>query len=275
MTMRRLLSLLAFSAMSFGCTQTRVDPAALSSQPAPSYTLERFRDEAKLADGVDTLVFDNPYGEITVRQTSAGAVAWQGVEQRIGERPRIARIEPFHEGKRQGVRIRYPGVNPAHPANPRLGRVDLYVFVPSGYSIDLKSDFGLISVRKLDDDVRARSRTGMIVVANRGSFDLESESGELRAFAMQGLEDAPSRLHTSGNIIVDVPVFDDILVDARSGGEFRSNVQLDSKLTDAQGVTQALFTHGTQKHRLTVEGGRSVILQALVNPIPDDGDADD
>lgn len=275
MTMRRLLSVLAFSAISFGCTQTRVDPATSRSEPAPPFQLERFRDEAKIADGVETLVFDNPYGEITVRQTSAGAVAWQGVEQRIGEQPRIARIEPFHEGKRQGVRIRYPGVNPDHPANPRLGRVDLYVFVPSSYKLDLKSDFGIISVRKLDDDVRARSRTGMIVVANRGSFDLESESGELRAFAMQGLEDAPSRLHTSGNIIVDVPVFDDILVEARSGGEFRSDVQLDSKRTDAHGITHARFSHGTQKHRLTIDGGNSVILQALDKPIPDDGDADD
>lgn len=275
MTIRRLLSVLAFGAMSFGCTQTRVDPVALRSEPAPPYALERFRDETKIVDGVDTLVFDNPYGEITVRQTSAGAVAWQGVEQRIGERPRIARIEPFHESKRQGVRIRYPGVDPDHPADPRLGRVDLYVFVPSGYSIDLKSDFGIISVRKLDDPVRARSRTGMIVVANRGSFDLESESGELRAFAMQGLEDGPSRLHTGGNIIVDVPVFDDILVEARSGGEFRSEVQLDSKTTDAHGVTHARFTHGTKKHRLTVEGGKSVILQALDKPIPNDGEADD
>lgn len=275
MTMRRLLSVLAFSAVAFGCTQSRPDPTASRSEPPPPYTLERFRDEAKIFEGVDTLVFDNPYGEITVRQTSAGAVAWQGVEQRIGEQPRIARIEPFQEGKRQGVRIRYPGVNPDHPANPRLGRVDLYVFVPSGYKLDLKSDFGIISVRKLANDIRARSHTGMIVVANRGSFDLESATGEVRAFAMQGLNDSPSRLQTDGNIIVDVPVFDDILVDVRSKGEFRSDVPLDRKVTDAHGVIHASFSHGTQKHRLTVEGGRSVILQALNNPIPGGEDADD
>ncbi|MFZ2235962.1 MAG: hypothetical protein WAV67_06245, partial [Dokdonella sp.] len=262
--------------MAFGCGQPRPEAkASPDTATVPPYTLERFRDDAKIVAGVETLVFDNPYGEITVRQTNASAVAWQGVEQRIGERPRVARIEPFQQGKQQGVRIRYPDIKPSAPANPRQGRVDLYVFVPRGYKLDLRSDFGAITVRKVEDDVRARSRTGMIVVANRGSYDLQSQSGELRAYAMEALGDAPSRLHTSGNILVDVPVFDDIVVEATSEGEFRSDVKLDSQTVDPQGVTRARFTHGTQKHRLTAEGGHSVILQVLNKPIPEDGDADD
>ncbi|MEO7916101.1 MAG: hypothetical protein ABIR16_00535 [Dokdonella sp.] len=274
--MLHLLFSLFFAAIALGCTQPRSDTkTSMESAAVPPYTLERFRDDAKVVDGIETLVVDNPYGEITVRQTNASAIAWQGVEQRIGNKPRIARIEPFQEGKRQGVRIRYPGINPSAPVNPREGRVDLYVFVPRGHKLDLSSDFGNIMVRKIEDDVRARSRTGMIVVANRGSFDLESQSGELRAFSMEGLGDAPSRMQTSGNILVDVPIFDDIAMQATSAGEFRSEVKLDSQIVDASGVTRATFAHGNKKHRLILQGGQSVILQTLNKPIPNDNGADD
>lgn len=266
--MRRLFSLFAFSAVVLGCTQTRVDPATSRTEPPPPYTLERFRDEAKIADGVETLIFDNPYGEITVRQTSAGAVAWQGVEQRIGANPRIARIEPIFERTQQGVRIRYPGMNPDQPANPRLGRVDLYAFVPPGYSVDLRSDFGTITTRRIKDDVRARSRSGMIVVSNRGSIDAESVTGEIRAFPMQGLSIKPSRIHTGGNVLVDIPVFDDVTVEAQSGGEFRSDLEMDELSTGPDGITRASWRHGSGAHRIRLTSGSSVILQMLKNPIP-------
>lgn len=268
MMLHRFLSLLALAAISSGCLQTRVDPASSRSESTPPYTLERFRDESKIPDGIETLVFDNPYGEITVRQTSAGAVAWQGVEQRIGATPRIARVEPFREGTRQGVRVRYPGVNPDHVANPRVGRVDLYAFVPPGYMVDLRSDFGTISARRIKDDVRARSRSGMIVIANRGSIDAESESGEIRAFPMQGLSDKPSRIHTGGNVLADIPVFDDVAVEVRSGGEFRSDFAMDQQSTGPEGVTRAHWRHGNGTHKLILAGGRSVILQMLKKPIP-------
>lgn len=238
------------------------------SEPAPPYTLERFRDDAKIVDGVKTLVVDNPYGEITVRKTSASVLAWQGVEQRIGTMPRIARIEPFQDGSRQGVRVRYPGIDAKAAANPRLGRVDLYVFVPSGYLVDLRSDFGSITARKINNDIRARSRSGMIVTASRGSVDLESRTGEIRAFAMQGLGSRPSRLETQGNILADIPVFDDISVEVKAAGEFRSSFAIESESKDTRGLTIARWKHGSGAKRMILNGGASVVLQSLDQPVP-------
>ena len=266
--MQRLASLFLFSLVALGCAPTRPDPASALHAPAPPYTLERFRDDAKIVDGVQTLVVDNPYGEITVRKTSASVIAWEGVEQRIGAKPRIARIEPFHEGVRQGVRVRYPGLDPNAPANPRLGRVDLYVFVPAGYNVDLRSDFGTITARKIEDDIRARSRSGMIVTASRGSVDLESQTGEIRAFAMQGLGSKPSRLVTQGNILADIPVFDDLSVEVKAAGKFRSSFALDSQTKDTHGNTVARWKHGSGTNRMFLHSGADVVLQTLDKPIP-------
>src|SRR5690606_15250599 len=113
-------------------SSTRRDTAAqVPTTDAPVFTVERHREDRKIAEGVDTIVIDNPYGEIQVRQTRSGAIGMTGTEQRIGERPRVARLEWFHDGTRQGLRVRYDEHDPSGPpANPRLGRVDLGLFVP-------------------------------------------------------------------------------------------------------------------------------------------------
>lgn len=265
----RLSALLVIAGLLVACATPRENAVVDGAEPgkAPPYTLERFRGEAKVAEGVQAFSFDNPYGEIQVRQTTASAVAWQGVEQRIGEKPRIAQVLPFHEGDRQGVRIRYPGVDPGKPANLRLGRVDLYVFVPVGYLVDLKTDGAGINVRRIKDDVRARSRGGPITIANRGAVDAHSESGEIRAFTMQGLGDRPTRLHTGGNIIVDVPVFDDVALTAWSAGELQSEFTLDDRSTDGRGHTQARWKHGKGSKTMDLHAGGSIVLQRLDAPL--------
>lgn len=268
MLLSRSLYTLLFVFFVAGCVSkpARMDSAD-SSEAIPPYTLERFRDEAKIIDGVTTLHFHNPYGEIQVRQTSANAVAWQGVEQRIGEKPRIAKVLPFHEGDRQGIRIRYPGIDPDAPANLRLGRVDLYVFVPAGLLVDVQTDSAAIIVRRIKDDIRARSRSGMISISSRGSVDAVSESGEIRVFTMQGLGEKPTRLKTGGNIIVDVPLFDDIHLSAQSGGELHSEFPLDSRSTDAKGLTRGELRRGSGAKQMSIQAGGDVHLQPLKAPI--------
>lgn len=252
-----------------GCATPR--PSTESSEKsgsAPPYVLERFRDQAKIVEGVKVLEIDNPYGEIHVRQTTSSALAWQGVEQRIGSRPRVAEVHPFQRGDRQGVHIRYPGIDPRKPADPRKGRVDLYVFVPVGMLVDVRSDFGAIQVRRLRDDVKARSRSGLIVVTSRGAVDAESESGEIRLFAMQALGLTPTRAKTGGNIVADIPVFDDIEVDVRSGGEFRALFPGSRQTLLEGGVTQASWRNGTGSKRMSLDAGGWVTLQALDKAIP-------
>ncbi len=263
----RHLALLGCGVLLTACVGAPERPVSTADvTPDTPYTLERFRGEAKLADGVDTVVFDNPYGDIQVRQTGAAALAWQGVEQRIGSKPRQARIESFVDVARQGVRVRYAEHDAATPANPRLGRVDLYVFVPKGVKVDLRSDFGTINIRRVNDEIRARSRSGNIIAASRGSLDAASDTGEIRVWTMQSAGE--TRVRTSGNVIADIPVFDDVSVQATASTGVRADFQLDDLRQDERGMWQASWRHGSPSHRMEFHSSAGeVLLQALRQPI--------
>ena len=263
----RHLVLLGCGVLLVACAVAPERPVATTEVTSDTpYTLERFRGEAKLAEGVDTLVFDNPYGDIQVRQTGAAALAWQGVEQRIGNKPRQARIEPFVDGARQGVRVRYAEHDAATPANPRLGRVDLYVFVPKGVKVDLRSDFGSINIRRVNDEIRARSRSGSIIAASRGALDAASDTGEIRVWTMQSAGE--TRVRTAGNIIADIPVFDDVSVQATAATGVRAQFELTDLRQDEHGMWQAAWHHGSAEHRMEFHSSAGeVLLQALQRPV--------
>lgn len=252
------------------CTAQTPRPGSSSSSAGiPSYTLERSRGEMKISDGLDTIVVDNPYGDIQVRQTNAAAVAYQGVEQRIGENPRIARIEQTQSGVRNVILVHYSEHDRRQPADPRLGRVDLTVFVPRTFKLDLRADFGTINVRRIDNDIRARTRTGMIVVASRGALDAESVSGEIRAWTMQAAGETPTRLRTAGNIVADIPLFDDVRIDVAGARGIRAGFPLEKLEQTADGRWVATWRNGAGRHHMQIESGAGeVVLQALHKPVP-------
>jgi hypothetical protein len=230
------------------------------------YTLERFRDERKLGEGVQTVVLDNPYGEIQIRQTSANALAIQGVEQRIGAKPREARIEWFEEGGRQGVRIRYAEHDPNQSADPQLGRVDLYAFVPPKVTVETRSDFGAIFVRRIDNDVVARSSSGPITVAARGGLDLESVTGELRAYPMGFDSSAPVRLRSQSGILADVPLSGGLELRANAATGIRADFELDSLVQNSDGRWQAELRTAAGGRRIEVESLEGDVLLQGVHP---------
>ncbi len=210
-----------------------------AEQKPPPYTLERFRDERKVPEGVQRLVLDNPYGDIQIRQTSSSALAIEGVEQRIGDSPRIARIEWHESDTERAVHVRYPGIDPEAPADRRMGRVDLYAFVPPGVPVYLRSDFGEIVVRRIDNPVSARSRSGRITVASHGEIDAESEQGELRIYPMSARASGRNRLRSAGGIVVDVHLQAPLHLDASGALGVRSDFPLDALAQGEDGIWRA------------------------------------
>ncbi len=243
-------------------------PPTGSGEQAPPYTLERFRDEHKLPEGVQRIVLDNPYGDIQLRQTTGSAVAIEGVEQRIGEQPRIARIE-WHEGSTESaVHVRYPGIDPDAPADRRRGRVDLYAFVPPGVPVFLRSDFGEIVVRRIDNPVSARSRSGRITVAAHGLMDVESERGELRIYPMSARAQGLNRLRSAGGIVVDVHLQAPLQLEARGHVGVRADFPLDALQQDTGGLWRASLKLGDTTtdalRRFDIESsGGEVLLQRV------------
>lgn len=244
------------------------DSAATSGTQAVPYTLERFRDERKLPEEALRLVLDNPYGDIQIRQTASAALAIEGVEQRIGEQPRIASIEWHEDAHTSAVHVRYPGVDPEAPADRRLGRVDLYAFVPSGVPVHLRSDFGEIVVRRIDNPVTARSRSGRITVAAHGLVDAESAQGELRIYPMSGRAAGVNRLRSAGGIVVDVHLQPPLQIDAAGALGVRADFALDALAQDEDGVWRASLhlpaepVHELRRFEIESLGGE-VLLQGV------------
>ncbi len=241
------------------------------AETSPPFTIERLREERKIPDGVDTLVIDNPYGEIQVRQTRAAAFAIQSIEQRIGEEPRIAALEWFQEGPRMGFRVRYKEHDPSTPANPRLGRVDLGVFIPAGYKLDLSTDFGLINLRRINNDVAATSRSGMINSATRGAMKLTSGTGEIRAWTMGYDWPAPTEISTNGHVIADIPVFAELDLAVTAANGIESDFPLDHQTQDDAGRWQGKRHSGTGRTIMRIVSGGIAHLQALEAPYPPRG----
>jgi hypothetical protein len=275
-SLRPLLSLmLASTCFLVGCaapSATRTSPSApavtTESAAIPPYTLERFREERKLEQDVATIVVDNPYGEIQIRQSSGSSISIQTVEQRIGETPRIARLEWFLEAGTQGVRVRYDEHDPTTPADPRLGRVDLFVFVPSKLKVQAHADFGAIVIRRLDNAVFARSRSGTITVAARGAMDLESETGLIRAFAMSAEWAEPVRLRTGGGVLVDVPLFIELDLEVTAATGITADFELDQRAQQPDGRWTANHRVGGGTRKMWIEStAADVMLQGLKSPV--------
>lgn len=273
-SLRTLLGLmLAGTCLLAGCAtpsanRADVQAPAAEASTTPPFTLERFREERKLDEGVSTIVADNPYGEIQIRQSSGSSISIQSVEQRIGTRPRIARLEWFSEAGRQGVRVRYDEHDPATPADPRLGRVDLFLFVPSKLKVEARSDFGAIVIRRIDDSVFARSRSGTITVAARGAMDLESETGPIRAFTMSADWAEPVRLRSGGGILVDVPLFVELDLEAVAATAITADFELDQRAQQPDGRWTARHRLGGGGRKLWIEStAADVMLQGLESPV--------
>jgi hypothetical protein len=256
------------------CASKPVEPTApVAATPSPSvatYTLERFREEYKLPAGLQRIVLDNPYGDIQLRQTSASAVAFEGVEQRIGEQPRIARIEWYEEHGDSGVRVRYPGIDPDAPADRRKGRVDLYAFVPAGIPVFLRSDFGEIVVRRIDNPVTARSGSGRITVAAHGRMDIESATGELRIYPMSARGLGLNRIRSAGGIVVDVHLVAPLELSARAALGVRADFGFDSLAQSPSGPWEARLKlpdgDGSMLRAFDIQSLRGEILLQSITP---------
>lgn len=250
-----------------GMREVDESPDASAGQ-TPPYTLERFRDERKVPEGVQRLVLDNPYGDIQIRQTASAALAIEGVEQRIGEQPRIASIEWHESDGESAVRVRYPGVDPEAPADRRLGRVDLYAFVPKDVPVHLRSDFGEIVVRRIDNPVNASSRSGRITVAAHGLINAESQQGELRIYPMSARAPGVNRLRSAGGIVVDVHLQAPLQIDAEGALGIRADFPLEALAQGEDGTWRASLDlpgeSTAEPRRFVIESvGGEVLLQGV------------
>jgi hypothetical protein len=234
--------------------------------------IERSDHEFDLARGVTRVAIENPWGEINVRASDEREVGVHAVVQRAA--PGFARpsFRSHREGDTLTITLGFDGAAAA-PA-----RIDAAVFVPNDVALALTTGAGRISAKRRKADVAATSDGGEIQVSSYARLTLRSNSGQIRAIAIGARWRGASTIESNtGRIVLLVPTFGDIALDAQSGGALRTGFGL-SVHARADGGHAARARYGSGASPLLVKSvSGEIVLEQLVllgddSKLPEDDD---
>lgn len=260
------------SATLLGCAASERTGRSIAPAADVPYTIERLERDLLLGDGVRTIRIINPHGNVAIRNTQQRLLGVRAVVQKIGAKPESATITMGARGDVALLEVSYPS-DAAHGTDRlveghRKGRADLAVFLPPRMRVEINTTFGNIDVRRVDDDIVARTREGTLVAAATGFLQLTTDSGDLRAWPMSGKASEAFILTTrSGNIVADVPLYGDIKLEARTLGRLDGEADLGLLWTERKGVNEAVRETGaaTQSFIVRSETG-DIFLQSATRP---------
>ncbi|MGA8277239.1 MAG: hypothetical protein WB784_03475 [Rhodanobacteraceae bacterium] len=228
--------------------------------------VERKDREFDLDTSIRRVEIVNRYGDITVKRQNENAVGIHAVIQRLTPTFASLRLTSRREAGTLHIEVAYAkGVDPATP-----GRLDMAVFLPGTEPLALTTRDGTIDANRREGAITASSVSGRIRASSRGRLVLHSDSGDIIAGALGKHWSGTSRIETgSGRIVLLVPTFGGITLDASTGGKLSSNFGLSIHARAGGASTHARYGDGRSPLVVTSDRGE-VILEQLVL-IGDDG----
>ncbi|MBL8300813.1 MAG: DUF4097 family beta strand repeat protein [Rhodanobacteraceae bacterium] len=231
-----LLSATAVIALA-GCTTAppRENATAAAAEPPP-YTIERIKRDLTLPEAVKHVRIHNPHGSVAIKPIDSRTLGVYEVVQFIGTTPEKPDIQLRVDGDTAVIDVSYAS-DQRHGADKlvngyRKGRVDLGVFLPAAPDLRVTTTYGDLQIRRVENEVYARTRDGRLTIAGGGSIDAATDSGELSVFPTEAKWLKPMKLHSrSGNIRVEVPLYGEIALDIETSGKIAGDVPLE--LSDA------------------------------------------
>jgi hypothetical protein len=256
-----------------GCSTAppRGDAAAATAEPPP-YAIERLKRDLILPETVKHVRIHNPHGSVSIKAIDSRTLGAYEVVQLIGATPEKPDIQMRIDGDTAVVEVSYAS-DKRHGTDRlvdgyRKGRVDLGMFLPAGPDLDVTTTYGDLQVRRVNNEVRARTREGRLSVAGGGSIDAATDSGELRVFPTQAKWRKPLKVQSrSGNILVEVPLYGEIALDVETGGSIGGNLPLE--LRDAGNERrhgQLRRAGASQRMEITSETGDVYLIPIDVPP---------
>ncbi|HVT33757.1 MAG TPA: hypothetical protein VHE32_13995 [Rhodanobacteraceae bacterium] len=238
--------------------------------------VERVDKEFDIAEGVTRIAIDNPWGEINVRGQDEREVGIHAVIQHLP--PRFPRVE--FRSRRDGDTFRIDViVNGATPGDePKPARADIAVYVPGDLALALSSRDGRIAAKRRAGPIEATTDSGEIHASSLGRLQLRSRSGQIRAIAIGRRWQGESDIATdSGRIVLLVPTFGDIALDARTRGRLTSGFGLSiHDQTDGEHEAHARYGAGTSPLHVRSTSGEIVLEQLVLlgddTELPEDDD---
>ncbi|MGH8172979.1 MAG: hypothetical protein ACREPX_07510 [Rhodanobacteraceae bacterium] len=238
--------------------------------------IERIDKEFEFDTNVTRIAIDNPWGEINVRSRDEREVGIHAVIQRMPPDFQKIELKSRIDGDTLQIDVVKAASRNDEAATP--GRADVAVYVPADLALSLSTKSGRISARKRQGALQATTDSGEIQASSFSRLNLRSRSGQIRAAAIGKRWQGISEIATdSGRIVLLVPTFGDIALDAETGGKLSTGFGL-SVHALAQGGNEAHARYGAGTSQLRARSTKGeIVLEQLVllgedKELPEDDD---
>ena len=269
----RRMGVLACALLAGACATTADAP-----QMRDGARIERTDKEFDIAKGITRIAIDNPWGEINVRSRDEREVGIHAVIQRLP--PQFPKVEfrSSREGDTLRIEVVVAGADVKTEGVAAPARADIAVYVPGDLALALATRDGRIAATRRAGAIEATTVSGEIHASSLGQLQLHSQSGQIRAIAIGKSWQGASELDTdSGRIVLLVPTFGDIALEAATGGKLSSGFGLSIHPLPAGGhEAHARYGAGTSSLRAHSTNGEIVLEQLVLlgddKGLPEDDD---
>jgi len=255
------------------CTPTSQAPAIRSD-----VRIERTDKEFDIGRDITRIAIENPWGEINVRGREEREVGIHAVVQRMPPQFLNVEFRSHRDGNTLRIEVVVAGASAQAEHTSASARADLAVYMPGDLALALTTHDGRIAVSRRIGAIEATSDSGEIHAASRGRLELRSRSGQIRAIAIGKNWPGASEVATdSGRIVLLVPTFGDIALEAHTGGNLSTGFGLSvHSLPNGGHEAHARYGAGTSSLRAHSTSGEIVLEQLVLlgddKALPEDDD---
>jgi hypothetical protein len=240
-----------------GCATPR---SSVNSADRGETDPELFREDLTfpIVKGVSTVEIENRYGEISVRDHPRIEVGVHGVGQSTTSGSPRARVVSSQVGDTLRLSVELPG-------DTAGSRYDLGAYVPASIDLVVRGTSHRVDARKRAGPLTVSTTTGNINASSQDRLQLSTESGTIKAVALDGDWIGHSDVRSvSGRILMVTPLSGNLSLDAQTGGALSTDFGLTVRPRDGGGH-RAAARYGSGASELAVSSGSGeVILEQAV-----------
>ena len=246
--------------LAMGCSteslQSGAEPAATSAAKAPASSAaintHRWATRLRAGDGVSLV---NEHGDLRARQSGDSGLHYAGVVQKLAGEQR----EPEFGTRRLPDALQIE----VNTRSDWRGRVDASARVPAGSPLDLRTTNGLIEVRTGDNDVKAVSSGGRVIIRTGGRIEAKGETGDMLIVLLGNDydDDTAGRIETvSGNVELWLQPQANVTLHANAGrGVEIDTDDIGTVVTDTHNAAQLSLGNGAARLDVSTEQGALVV----------------
>jgi hypothetical protein len=230
-----------------------IDSIDTSDISIPEYQVKRYTKDFDLEFKHGTIKIINEFGNVVVKNTTHHTVGLSAVVQEIGSNPSIHKLDVKSKKDSLALEIKYSKSDIKKHKKTKskfpIGRVDLVIFIPVDYKIDVETTFGKIEFKRVKNPIKSKSTSGGINVSSYYDMQAQSTKGQIKAFPMGVQWNKGIRLKSkSGTIYAIIPVNANLELDVKSNGIVKSQLQsisewniTENKIKKSYGVKGKLY----------------------------------